>query len=138
MCTGAEVGLIVGGASTLLQVQQQQSAAKSQQRAYDIQAQREESALALRSEDRERERRRAIARQRALYAVSGVDVDVGSPTRLFETTAGEFGREEFADEYGTRQRADDLRFSGRATRSRANAASAGTLLDFGATTLRRG
>lgn len=103
MCGVAAAGLALTAIGTLFSVQQGAAQVKAQRQMYQQQAAVGETENALRRQDRARRLEREQAAIRNAYGAAGFDL-IGTPSEVLANTAGEFAREQYADDFNTRHR----------------------------------
>lgn len=103
MCGFAAAGLALTAISTVAQISQGQQQAKQQKKYYEQNAQNEQAAYALRSEDRARKFASMQASANARYGAAGVAAD-GTPGDVLESNAAAYARDQFMDQFNTQNR----------------------------------
>jgi len=120
---------VLSVASAGFSVMSQISAAKTQQKIANAQAQTIKTEAALRQEDRSKQRQRVIASQRARAGVSGATVE--SFQGVFDSTAAQFANEDYVDQLNARLNADMKKAEGQNALNQGYAQAAGTALNTG-------
>lgn len=77
--------------------------ARLDKRSLEVQMERERTQAALEARDREDRLSRALARTRAAFGASGVEIGSGTPLRLQERQVSETNREQAIDDLNTSQ-----------------------------------